>query len=73
MVPTGTEGHDSSPEVARVEGYVNTRERDGCEATLESDVSLLRLELLCLREAGVDDLAEHLLDLVDGELLRQLY
>ena len=56
-----------------MEGHVNTRERNSCEAALESDVSLLRLELLCLREAGVDDLAEHLLDLLHCKSFSKLF
>ena len=55
-----------------MEGNVDTRQRDRRETALKSDVTLLGLQLLCLRVARVDDLAKHLLDLVDGELLRQL-
>ena len=69
---TSSEGHDTSPEVARMEGDVNTREGDSGKTTLEGDVALLGLKFLSLSIARVDDLSEHLLDLVDGELLRQL-
>ena len=55
-----------------MERHINTGERNRGKAALESDVALLRLQLLRLSEARVDDLAKHLLDLVDGELLRQL-
>ena len=69
---TSTERHDTSPEVAGVEGDINTGERNGGEAALESDVALLLLLLLRFRVAGADDLPQHLLHLVEGELLRQL-
>ena len=55
-----------------MEGYIDTGKRDGCKATLERDVSLLGLLLLRLLEARLDNLTEHLLHLVDGELLGQL-
>ena len=69
---TCAEGHDTSPEIARVEGHINAWKWDRSKATLEGDVSLLRLLFLRLRVARVDDLAEHLLHLVDGEFLGQL-
>ena len=69
---TGSERHHACPQILRVERDVDTRERDGGETALEGDVAFLRLQLLRLSEAGVDNLAEHLLDLVDGELLGQL-
>ena len=56
-----------------MEGHVNTGERNGGEAALEGDVSLLLLLLLSLGMARGDDLPKHLLDLVDGELLRELW
>ena len=65
---TCTEGQDTSPEVAGVEGDVNAGKRNSGEATLESDVTLLLLLLLRLRVARADDLTQHLLHLVDGEL-----
>ena len=55
-----------------MEGHVDTGKRDCREAALEGNVALLLLLLLGLRVARVDDLPEHLLDLVDGELLREL-
>ena len=55
-----------------MERHVDTREGDGSEATLELDVSFGLLLLLCLLVARVDDLGEHRLDLVDGELLGKL-
>ena len=69
---TSTERHDTSPEVARVERHINTRERDSGEATLELDVTFGLLELLCALEAGLDDVKQHLLDLLDAELLSEL-
>ena len=76
MVPTGTEGHDASPEVARVERYVDTGERDGSIAALELEEAVLLLGLLDslngLLVAVIDNLAEHLLDLLDRELLGEL-
>ena len=55
-----------------MERHVDTRERNGGETALKFDVTLSSLLLLRLREARVDDLAEHLLHLVDGEFLSQL-
>ena len=73
---TCTERHDTGPEVARVERYVDAGERDGSIAALELEEAVLLLGLLDrldgLAVALVDDLAEHLLDLLDGELLRKL-
>jgi hypothetical protein len=70
---TGTEGHDTSPEVARVERYVNTRQGDGGKPTLQLDVSFRFLLTLCFLIARLDDITEHLLDLLDGVGLGQLY
>lgn len=61
----GAEGHDTGPEVARVERDVDTGEGDRREATLESDEPSLLLEVLGLLYALVDNLAQVLLDLVD--------
>ena len=72
QILTSTEGHDTSPEVARVEWHIDTGKRDGSKAALKLDVALSRLLLLRLGEAGLDDLAEHLLDLLNSELLCQL-
>ena len=69
---TSTERHHTCPEEAGVEGHVDTRKGDRCEATLELDVSLTNLLLLGLVERRGHDLTEHLLYLVDGEFLRQL-
>ena len=55
-----------------MERHVDTRERNGGETALKFDVTLSSLLLLRLREARVDDLAEHLLHLVNGEFLGQL-
>ena len=69
---TCTERHDTGPEVAGVEGNVDTRQRDRRETALKSDVTLLGLQLLCLRVARVDDLAQHLFHLINSELLGEL-
>ena len=34
-------GHDTSPEVARVEQYIYTRQRDGGKPTFQLDIGLL--------------------------------
>ena len=72
MVLTCAEGHNTSPEVTRVERHVDTREWDRGEAAFEFDVAFSLLLLLGFLEARVDDLGEHRLDLVDGELFREL-
>lgn len=69
---TSAERHNAGPEVAGVERHVDTREGNSREATFKDNVALLRLQLLRLRVARVDDLSKHLLDLVDRELLSQL-
>ena len=70
---TGTERKDTSPQVAGMEGHVNTGERDGSEAAVQLDVAILSLLLLeRLLVARLDDFSEHLLDLLDGESLSQL-
>lgn len=55
-----------------MERHVDTWQRDGREASLQLDVALGFAELLSLCVARVNDLAEHLLHLIDAELLRQL-
>ena len=69
---TCAEGHDTSPKVARVEGDIDTGKGNGCESPLKLNVSFSLLLLLCLFEAGLDDLVKHLLDLLDSKLLGQL-
>ena len=69
---TSTERHDTSPEVTGVERHVDTSERNSGETALKGDVTLSSLLLLSLGEAGINDLAEHLLHLLNGELLGQL-
>ena len=44
-----------SPKIARVEWYINARQRDGGEATLQLDVPFSLLLCLRLLEAGLDD------------------
>jgi hypothetical protein len=58
------EGHDTSPEVVRVERYVDTRQ-DGGKPTLQL-ASFSFLLTLCLLIARLDDITEHLLRLLDG-------
>ena len=59
-----------------MERHVDAGERDGRVAALKLEETVLLLGLLDrldgLAVALVDDLAEHLLDLLDGELLRKL-
>ena len=71
-IRTITERHDTSPKVTRVEGYVDTRERDSRKATLKLDVTLGLLLLLGFLEARIHDFPKHLLDLLHTELLGQL-
>ena len=69
---TCAERHNTGPEVPRMERHVDARERDCREAALEDDIPVA----LLLPDGGVvrglDDLAQHFLDLLDAELLRQL-
>ena len=60
------EGHDTSPEVARVEWYVDTRQGDSG--------NMLQLEDFCRLRAfsRLDNITEHLLDLLDGLGLRAM-
>ena len=73
MTLTSMERQDTRPQVVGVERHVDPGQRDGGEATLELDIALLLLKFLLLLEARIDDLAEHLLDLLDGEALGELY
>jgi hypothetical protein len=70
---TGTERQHSSPEIPRVEGYINPRKRDGSKSTLEFDITFSFLLLLSLLKARFDDIVEHFLDLFNAESLSQLY
>ena len=60
-----------------MEGDVDARERDSRVAVLELEETILLLGILDrldrLAVALVDDLAEHLLDLLDRELLGELW
>jgi len=53
--------------------YIDSRQRDGGKPTLELDVSFSFLSLLCLLVTGLDDVAEHLLDVLNGVGFSQLY
>ena len=55
-----------------MEWNVDTSERNRSEASLQLDIALGDLLFLRLRETRINDLAKHLLDLLDGELLSQL-
>jgi hypothetical protein len=70
---TSTERHNASPKVARVEWYIDTRQRDGGKPTLQFDVPFGLLLLLCFFVTGLDDVAQHLLDLLDGVGFSELY
>ena len=69
---TSSEWYDTTPQVARVERYIDTRKRNSGKASFENDVALSGLQLLSLIEARSDDIREHLLNLVYGELLGKL-
>ena len=66
---TCAERHHTSPQVARVEWHVNARQRDCRKATLETNVALLFLLLVRLDHGVVDDLVQHLADLLNRECL----
>ena len=55
-----------------MEWNVDAGQGNGGKATLEFDVALGALKLLSALEARVNNLAQHLLDLVHGEPLSQL-
>lgn len=55
-----------------MERHIDTRKGNSSKSTLEFDVSLALLQVLGLPEARVDNIAKHLLHLLDSELLRQL-
>jgi hypothetical protein len=64
--------HDTSPEVAKVERYVATRQGDGGKPTLQLDVTSFSFLLtLCLLIAQLDDITEHLLEEY-GQLYRHI-
>jgi hypothetical protein len=70
---TGTERQDPGPEVTRMERHVNTGKRNGGETTVELDIAVLKLLLVeGLLVALLDDIGEHLLDLLDGVGLGKL-
>lgn len=52
--------------------YINSGERNCSKATFEFDIALGLLQVLSASEAGLDDVAKHLFNLFNGELLREL-
>ena len=56
-----------------MEWYVDTRQGDGCKPTLQLDISFRFLLILRLLIARLDDITEHLLDLLDSVGLSELY
>jgi hypothetical protein len=70
---TGSKRHDTGPQIARVEGNVDPRERDSCKPAVQLDEALCLLLLLCLFKARLNDFAQHLLDLVERELGGELW
>jgi hypothetical protein len=65
--------HNPSPEVPRVEGYINPRKRDGSKSTLQLDtITFSFLLLLSLLKTRFDDVAEHFLHFLNTESLSQL-
>lgn len=56
-----------------MEWYVDTWERNGSEPSLELDVAFRLLLLLRLVETTRDNIRQHLLDLLDSELLGELH
>jgi hypothetical protein len=63
-----------SPEVPRVEGYINPGKRDGSKSTLELDKTFSFLLLLSLLKTRFDDVADskHFLHFFNTESLSQL-
>ena len=55
-----------------MEGHINSGERNSSKATFQLDVTFSLLKVLGTGERRLDDLAEHFLDLLDGELLSEL-
>lgn len=55
-----------------MERNIDTGQWNGGESALQLDVALTLLQLFGLGEARVDDVAKHLLHLLDSELLGQL-
>jgi hypothetical protein len=56
-----------------MEWHIDTRKRDSCEASLKFDVPFGLLLLLGLIKAARNYVLQHLLDLLDSELLGELY
>ena len=69
---TSSEGHDTGPKVTRVEGHIDSWERNGSKSTLQLDVAFGFLEFLCFMEGVINDLPEHFFDLVHGESFCEL-
>ncbi|GFZ49402.1 hypothetical protein JCM24511_07522 [Saitozyma sp. JCM 24511] len=61
-----SERENTGPEVSRVEGNVDTGERDRGETTLEDDLTVLLLLLNSHVPTAVDDLGKLLLELLDA-------
>ena len=72
MIHTCSEGHHTSPQVARVEGHIYAGKRYRCKSTLELDITFSFLKLFGAIEAFRHNIAQHLLYFLDRELLRQL-
>ena len=69
---TSPKGHDTSPEISRVEGHVDARKRNGSETALKFDVTFSFLKVDSPLMALLHDVTEHLFDLLDREGFGQL-
>jgi hypothetical protein len=67
---TGSEWHDPSPQIARVEGDINAGEWDSRKPPFELDMTLSLLLFLSPFKGSFDNITEHLLDFLDGEGFR---
>ncbi len=72
MITYCTKGHNTRPKVARMEGDIDTEERDRSETTLKDNIALNLLFLKYAVIAVVHDVLQHLLDLRDTKFLSQL-
>jgi len=59
-------GQSTCPEIERIERYVNIRKCNSSKITLKHSLALGLLLLLCVVEAGSDNLTQHLPDLLLG-------
>jgi hypothetical protein len=69
---TGSEWHDTCPQITRMERHVNTRERNGSKSSFELDKAFSLLLLLCLFEASFSNFTQHLFYFVHRKFSEEL-